>query len=75
MNRKQGIKTNKNGKEINKPGQTRRFKEEIGRFEETEDVTKYGEFISSYFALKKEEKKKEKANQLEQMTSKKQNNK
>ena len=70
MNRKKGIKTNKSGKEINKQGQTKKMKEEIGEIEEYEDVTKYGEFISSYFAWLTPEKQKQKAKNMENMTDK-----
>ena len=47
--------------ENNKKVQTRKMKEEIGDMEEIEDVTKYGEFVSSYFAWLTPEKQKEKA--------------
>ena len=70
MNRKQGIKSKKSGKEINKQGQSDKMKEEIGRLESTEDVTKYGEFVSSYFAWLTLDKQKEKANQMEHITDK-----
>ena len=68
MNRKQGIKAKKSGKEINKEAQTKKMKAEIGNFEEIEDVTKYGEFVSSYFAWLTPEKQKEKAKDIENMT-------
>ena len=42
----------------------------IGDIEESEDVTKYGEFISSYFAWLTPEKQKKKANEIENMTDK-----
>ena len=45
MNRKKGIKAKTSGKNINKQGQTNEMKEEIDLLEETEDVTKYGEFV------------------------------
>lgn len=70
MNRKKGIDAKKSGKEINKNGQTDKMKEEIGELEETEDVTKYGEFISSYFAWLTLEKQKSKAKDMEDMTEK-----
>lgn len=38
--------------------------------QEVEDVTKYGEFISSYFAWITPEKQKEKAKEMENMTNK-----
>ena len=36
-----------------------------------EDTTKYGEFVSSYFAWLTLEKQKDKANQMDNMTKKK----
>lgn len=68
MNRKKGIRAKKRGKEINQQGQTRKMKEEIGEMEETEDVTKYGEFISSYFAWLTLDKQKKKAEEMENIT-------
>ena len=68
MNRKKGIEAKKRGVIINKQGQTSEMKEEIGKIEEFEDVTKYGEFISSYFAWIEPEKQKEKAQKMEKMT-------
>lgn len=70
MNRKQGIKAKRSGKEINQEAQTKKMKEEIGSLEEIEDVTKYGEFVSSYFAWLTPEKQKEKAEDIENMTDK-----
>jgi len=70
MNRKKGISAKKNGKDINKKGQTKDMKEEIGMMEETEDVTKYGEFVSSYFAWLTLDRQKQKANEMEDMTDK-----
>lgn len=70
MNRKKGIEAKKSGKEINERGQTNRMKEEIGNLESTEDVTKYGEFVSSYFAWLTLDKQKEKANEIEDITDK-----
>lgn len=55
--------------QINQIGQTRHMKEEIGQMEETEDVTKYGEFVSSYFAWLTLEKQKEKAKKMENITN------
>lgn len=43
-------------------------KERIGNMEETEDVTKYGEFVSSYFAWLTLEHQKNKAKKMEKMT-------
>lgn len=45
-------------------------KEKIGNIEETEDVTKYGEFVSSYFAWLTLEEQKKKTNKMENMTDK-----
>lgn len=70
MNRKKGVSTKGNGKKINQQGQTDKMKTEIGDIEESEDVTKYGEFISSYFAWLTPEKQKKKANEIENMTDK-----
>ena len=52
----------KNNKKINK--------EEIGNLETYEDVTKYGEFVSSYFAWISLPKQKEKAEEMAKMTKK-----
>lgn len=71
MNRKKGPEIKKNAKDVNMQGQTRKMKEEIGNLEEMEDVTKYGEFVSSYFAWLTPEKQKRKANEIETMTDKK----
>ena len=68
MNRKKGIETESNGKEINKQGQTSKMKEEIGELEEYEDVTKYGEFVSSYFAWLTLDRQKQKAEEIENIT-------
>lgn len=68
VNRKKGIEAKRSGKEINKQGQTKKMKEEIGKLEETEDVTKYGEFVSSYFAWLTLDKQKKKANEMQNMT-------
>lgn len=46
-------------------------KEEIGNIEGYEDVTKYGEFVSSYFAWITLEEQKTRANKMENMTNKK----
>lgn len=73
MNRKKGIETTNNGKKLNKQGQTSKMKEEIGQIEESEDVTKYGEFISSYFAWLTLDKQKQKAEEMENITKEKKN--
>ena len=70
MNRKQGSISNENGKNLNKQGQTSKMKEEIGKID-TEDVTKYGEFVSSYFAWLSLEKQKENAKRIEDITDNK----
>ncbi len=46
-------------------------KEEIGNLENYEDVTKYGEFVSSYFAWMTLEEQKIKSSRMENMTNKK----
>lgn len=51
-------------KEVNKT-----VKEEIGNIEE-EDVTKYGEFVSSYFAWLTLERQKKQTKKMENMTEK-----
>lgn len=45
-------------------------KNKIGNMEEVEDVTKYGEFVSSYFAWLTLEHQKENAEKMEDMTKK-----
>ncbi len=56
--------------ENNKKAQARSMKEEIGDMEDMEDVTKYGEFVSSYFAWLTLEHQKKQANEMENMTNK-----
>ncbi len=46
-------------------------KEEIENLERYEDVTKYGEFVSSYFAWMSLEEQKIRANKMKDMTNKK----
>lgn len=70
MNRKKGIEAKKSGKNINKEAQTRKMKVEIGELEEMEDITKYGEFVSSYFAWISPKRQKKRANEIENMTDK-----
>lgn len=43
-------------------------KEEIGKLEQDEDVTKYGEFVSSYFAWMSLEEQKIRVDRMENMT-------
>ena len=45
-------------------------KDKMGNMEEMEDVTKYGEFVSSYFAWLTLEHQKENAKNIENMTKK-----
>lgn len=45
-------------------------KDKIGNVEEVEDVTKYGEFVSSYFAWLTLEHQKENAEKMEEITKK-----
>jgi len=68
MNRKKGIEAKRSGKNINKEAQTKEMKAEIGELEDMEDVTKYGEFVSSYFAWISPERQKKRANEMENMT-------
>ncbi len=56
--------------ENNHKAQTRNMKEEIGDMEAIEDVTKYGEFVSSYFAWLTLEHQKKQAKDMENMTNK-----
>lgn len=44
------------------------MREELDGREDIEDTTKYGEFISSYFAWIPLEKQKKKAKEMEEMT-------
>jgi len=55
----------------NKKTLTHNYKEEIGDMEEFEDTTKYGEFVSSYFAWLSLEKQKENAEYMEKIDDKK----
>lgn len=57
--------------ENNKKALTGKMKEEIGNMEDMEDVTKYGEFVSSYFAWLTLEHQKRQAKEMENMTNKK----
>ena len=54
--------------ENNHKSQTRKMKEEIGSMEDLEDTTKYGEFVSSYFAWLTLDYQKNKAKKMEKMT-------
>jgi hypothetical protein len=56
--------------ENNTKSQIKKVKEEIGQMEEYEDVTKYGEFVSSYFAWLSLEKQKSKAKEMEDIEQK-----
>lgn len=70
MNRKNGIEAKKSGRNINKEAQTSKMKKEISEIETMEDITKYGEFVSSYFAWLTLDKQKKKADEMENMTDK-----
>ncbi len=69
---KAGDKNSIKNKEIeiknNKKALNNEMKEEIGEMEEFEDTTKYGEFVSSYFAWLSLENQKENAKRMEKMT-------
>ncbi len=54
----------------NRKSETRRLKEELGKMEEGEDVTKYGEFVSSYFAWLTLEHQKKQAKKMEDISDK-----
>lgn len=54
--------------ENNSKSQTEKMKAEIGNMESEEDVTKYGEFVSSYFAWLTLDKQKSQAKRMEKMT-------
>lgn len=61
--------------ENNHKAETSKIKTEIGKIETGdidigEDVTKYGEFISSYFAWLTLERQKKQAEKMEKMTDK-----
>lgn len=43
---------------------------QIGNVEESEDTTKYGEFISSYFAWLTSDKQEKRAKEIDKMTKK-----
>ena len=70
----ESVKNKEKENQINKVGQTHNMKEEIGQMEEAEDVTKYGEFVSSYFAWLTLEKQKEKAKKMENIANPKEGN-
>lgn len=55
--------------ENNHKFQTKDIKEEINNMESEEDVTKYGEFVSSYFAWLTLDKQKNQAKKMEKMTN------
>ena len=56
--------------ENNRKAETSKMKEEIG---EMEDATKYGEFISSYFAWMTLERQKQLAKRMEEIDKNRQN--
>ena len=76
MNKKDKVATKNNelNKKIemenNRKAETSKMKEEIG---EMEDATKYGEFISSYFAWMTLERQKQLAKRMEEIDKNKQN--
>ncbi len=57
----------------NKRAMNRKTKEEIGTIEDFEDTTKYGEFVSSYFAWLTLEGQKQNARRMEKMTDRDKN--
>ena len=75
MNKKDKVATKNNelNKKIemenNRKAETSKMKEEIG---EMEDATKYGEFISSYFAWMTLERQKQLAKRMEEIDKNKQ---
>lgn len=56
--------------ENNHKAQTNSMKEEIEDMEPAEDVIKYGEFVSSYFAWLTLERQKKQAKNMQDMTNK-----
>ena len=66
---KNNNKNNSNSK-INKQKNDNNVKEEIGNIEEYEDVTKYGEFVSSFFGWISLEEQKRNARIMEDITKK-----
>ena len=56
--------------ENNHKAETNSMKEEISDMEPAEDVTKYGEFVSSYFAWLTLERQKKQAKNMQDMTNK-----
>lgn len=78
-NDKAGTGNMKLSKEIemenNHKFQTKDIKEEINNMESEEDVTKYGEFVSSYFAWLTLDKQKNQAKKMEKMTNNNEKNK
>ena len=54
--------------ENNHKSQMEELKGEINNMESEEDVTKYGEFVSSYFAWLTLDKQKKKKKKMEKMT-------
>ena len=58
----------KNNYKMNKQKYNKNVKEEIGNIEEYEDVTKYGEFVSSFFGWISLEEQKRNARKMEEMS-------
>ena len=74
MNKKDKVAVENNSKDLeienNKKLMKNKNKEEIGVIEDQDDVTKYGEFVSSYFAWITLEGQKKRAKDMQNMTDK-----
>ena len=66
-NNRNEIKEN-NANTTNKTLQESELTKNIEKNEEMEDVTKYGEFVSSYFAWLTPEREKKRAKEIDEMT-------
>ena len=67
-NRNEIKQNNANTTNTNKTLQESKLTKNIEKNEEMEDVTKYGEFISSYFAWLTPERQKKRAKEIDEMT-------
>ena len=67
-NRNEIKENNANTTNTNKTLQESKLTKNIEKNEEMEDVTKYGEFISSYFAWLTPERQKKRAKERDEMT-------
>ena len=67
-NRNEIKENNANTTNTNKTLQESKLTKNIEKNEEMEDVTKYGEFISSYFAWLTPERQKKRAKEIDEMT-------